>query len=75
MSIFFGGATASDAIGGWVDKNGKLVTEKVTIIYSYCTTDKLKEYFEAVLLMCKEIKESMKQEAITLEVNGQVKFI
>lgn len=75
LSTIFGGATASNAFGGWVAQNGEVVTEKVTIVYAFCSSDKLAENIDTVYGICLDLKKSMKQEAITLEINGQVKFI
>lgn len=75
LSQMFGGATASDAIGGWVCASGETVLEKVTIVYAFCTSAQLREHFEDVYAICERIKSEMSQEAITLEINGQVKFI
>ena len=35
LSGLFGGATASDAIGGWVTASGETVIERVKIVYSF----------------------------------------
>jgi len=75
LSTMFGGATASDAVGGWVAADGRTIIEKVKIVYSFCTSEQLNDKFEKVLAICEEIKSEMAQEAVTLEVNGQVKFV
>lgn len=75
LSKMFGGATASNAFGGWLSASGNVVTEKVTIVYSFCSSLQLRENIEEIYSICQELKVSMKQEAITLEINGQVKFI
>ena len=75
LSTLFGGATASDAVGGWVAENGQTVIEKVKIVYSFCTSDQLKEHISTIIAICEELKTEMSQEAITLEINGQVKFV
>lgn len=75
LSQLFGGATASDAVGGWVAENGQTVIEQVKIVYSFCTSDQLKENFCEILQICEDLKNEMSQEAITLEINGQVKFV
>lgn len=75
LSVLFGGATSTPAVGGWVCENGEVVTEHVNIVYSFCTSEQLREHFDAVLQICERIKLEMSQEAVTLEVNGQVKFI
>lgn len=75
LSEMFGGATATQAVGGWVTAAGEIVTEKITIVYSFCTSTQLHENIENVLDICETLKKEMTQEAITLEINGQVKFI
>lgn len=75
LSTLFGGATASDAVGGWVSESGETVIEKVKIVYSFCTSDQLKEHISTIIAICQELKTEMSQEAITLEINGQVKFV
>ena len=75
LSKMFGGATASEAIGGWVCADGQTILEKVTIVYSFCDSTKLAEHFDEVYEICERIKREMSQEAVTLEINGQVKFI
>lgn len=75
LSQMFGGATASKAIGGWVCATGETVLEEVTIVYSFCSSEQLQANFEQVYGICERIKEEMKQEAVTLEINGQVKFV
>ena len=75
LSEMFGGATASDAVGGWVSQSGEVIVEKVKVVYSFCTTGQLKDRIDDILSICEDIKNEMKQEAVTLEINGQVKFI
>ena len=75
LSTLFGGATASDAVGGWVAENGQTVIEKVKIVYSFCTSEMLMQHIDSILQICEDLKREMSQEAITLEINGQVKFV
>ena len=75
LSELFGGATASNALGGWVCENGKLLLERVTVVYSFCSSEKLDEYAERIIGICERLKKEMSQEAVTLEINGQCKFV
>lgn len=75
LSELFGGATATDAIGGWMSTEHGLITERVTIVYSFCKSEQFAENIERILDLCEAIKTEMNQEAVTLEYNGQVKFI
>lgn len=54
-----------------MSNSGALVVENVTIVYAFCTP----ESFEEVYTLATEIRDEMKQEAVTLEYNGQVKFV
>lgn len=75
LSLLFGGATASNAVGGWVAENGETIIEHVTIVYSFCTSEQLRDKFDEVYGIAERIKNEMQQEAVTLEINGQVKFV
>ena len=75
LSGLFGGATATQAVGGWVSESGETILERVTIVYSFCTSEQLREHFEDVYGIAQRIKQEMSQEAVTLEINGQVKFV
>jgi hypothetical protein len=75
LSTWFGGATATPTIGGWVSAAGEVVVENVSIVYSFCTTEDLQKYAADIIALCESIKHDMRQEAVTLEINGQVKFV
>ena len=76
LSEMFGGATCAPAIGGWVSEQGELVKERVTIVYAFCTDEQLDKHLEQdVLPLCEQIKNDMSQEAVSLEVNGELYFV
>ena len=75
LSILFGGATSTPARGAWVTESGETVIEKIDIVYSYCTSEQANSHFNKVIEICEYLKKELSQEAITLEYNGQVKFI
>lgn len=75
LADLFGGATATQAVGGWRCASGDVVLENTTIVYSFCTTEQLNAHFDDVYNICQRIKQEMQQEAVTLEVNGQVAFV
>lgn len=75
LSDMFGGATASDAVGGWRCSDGSVVVEKVTIVYAFCKDEELVSHIDDILSICGRLKEEMRQEAISLEINGQLAFI
>jgi len=74
FSQWFGGATAVDGEGAWVDKDQKLIKENVTIVYAYA--EKLdKKSLNQVVAYAKQLKEDLAQYAISLEVDGKMYFI
>lgn len=75
LSEMFGGATSTEAVGCWLTEDGRQVMERITKVYSFTTSAKAAEMFERVINLCEWLKREMKQEAISLEYNGQLKFI
>lgn len=75
FSSYFGGSTAYKAIGAWNSNNLGLVTEKITIIESYCSPENLENNIENVLNFAREIKSEMKQEAVSLEINSKLYLV
>jgi len=70
----FGGATGIPARGSWVSESGELVIEQVTIVYSF--TDNLtKENLVSVHEFALRLKAELKQESISVEVNGVLAFV
>lgn len=75
LSQYFGGATATPAKGAWVCTDGSTVFEDVTICYAFCTTKQAIDNFDKILSLCEWVKKEMHQEVVSLEYNGQLKFI
>lgn len=74
FSTMFGGATAINGAGGWVDDSGQLIKEKVTIVYSF--TDQLtNKRIDEVVAYAKALKLEMTQSSVSLEVDGKLYFI
>ena len=71
-----GGATSQNGVGSWYsDDLKKVVTENVTIVYSNCSDDQLKDNINAVEDIAKKLCKDMTQECISLEVNGVLYFV
>lgn len=75
LSEQFGGATASKALGAWVSANGDLVTENVTIAFSFCNSDQLEHCIQNVYGYCLALKHELSQEAIALEINNELHLV
>jgi len=71
----FGGATTSKALGVWVTSSGQLVKENVDVCFSFASQDQLDKNIETIYGYCLKMKIELKQEAIALEVNGELYLI
>jgi len=75
FSEWFGGATSTPALGYWLSGSIGLIKERTTIIFAYCTTEQLEKNIDNVVDALLELKEELKQEAMALEINGEMHFI
>lgn len=75
LSESFGGATSCEALGYWVSASAGLVKEKSTMIFAYCTDTDLQNNIEKVIDFCEAMKKELNQDAIALEINGEMYFI
>lgn len=75
LSGMFGGATSTPALGAWLTASGKLVKEKTTLVFAYCNTTDLELNIDRIISHCEGLKFELKQEAIALEINGELYFI
>lgn len=72
LSAMFGGATATEARGYWVSQSAGLVGEAVTIVYSNAAAEDIENHAAEIVAICHKIKNEMKQEAVSLEINGEL---
>ena len=75
LSTCFGGATASPVRGYYVADDGRLVAERTTMVFAFCTTEDADRHMDAVVELCAALREEMRQECIALEYNGGMYFI
>lgn len=75
LSDCFGGATSTTALGYWVSPTAGLVKEKSTMVFAYCTEKDLNEKVDNVVEWCEKMRTELKQDAIALEINGEMYFI
>jgi hypothetical protein len=68
----FGGSTSSDALGAWISQSGELIKERVTLVFSYVNSSQLENHIETIYDFCLVMKKELSQEAIALEVNGEL---
>ena len=75
LSKCFGGATATETLGFWNSPTIGLVKEKSTTVFAYCNESDLQSNIEQVIEWCEEMKTELAQDAIALEINGEMYFI
>ena len=75
FSRLFGGATAQEAHGFWISSEKGLIAEKQMIVYSNCTESDKVSKSEAVRTFARAVCKLMKQEAVTVEIDGVMEFI
>lgn len=75
LSNCFGGATSCETLGYWQSPTAGLVKEKTTMVYAYCTDEDLQNHAEKVIDFCEGLKIELKQDAVALEINGEMYFI
>lgn len=77
LCLLFGGATSQVAVGSWYSNElNKLITENVTIVYSFISDDDYtEENLTKVVAIAKKLCKDMAQECISVEVNNNLNFI
>ena len=68
LSDCFGGATSTEALGYWVSDN-------TTMVFAYAGEDDLRKNLDKVIDFCQDLKTELKQDAVALELNGEMFFI
>jgi len=68
-----GGATSTSALGYWKSASGELIKEKITVVFSY--TNNLEIAIESAIEIGEQLLTMANQDAISLEVNGELHFI
>jgi hypothetical protein len=71
LSVLFGGSTTTNGIGTWVSEQVGLVKESVKIVQSFTDEKSLNKNIDEIILICEELKTDMKQEGISLEIQGE----
>ena len=75
LSELFGGATSTPALGYWMSQSAGLVKEKSTMVFAFCADSDLQNNIEKVIDFCEKVKTELKQDAVALEINGEMYFI
>lgn len=71
----FGGSTSTAALGYWLSPAAGLVAEATTIVFAYAADKDMQKHIGRVVDHCEALKVEMGQEAVALEINGEMYFI
>jgi hypothetical protein len=71
----FGGATSTPALGYWISNTAGLVKENTTMVFAYASDKDLQTKINRVITFCEKLKTELTQDAIALEINGEMYFI
>ena len=75
LAAMFGGATATKAEGYYISDTKGLIKERQMIVFACCDDEGLIQYKEQVKQLAEGLRDEMKQEAITITINGEMSFI
>ena len=76
LSKCFGGSTSTPALGYWMDtNNNELIKEKTTMVFAYCKDQDLEKHIDTIIIACENLKTELNQQAIAMEINGEMYFI
>jgi len=75
FSECFGGSTSTPALGYWLSGSIGLIKEKTTIVFAYCKDTDLQANIDKIIEHAETLKTELQQEAIALEINGEMYFI
>ena len=75
LSGLFGGATAQKSSGAWVSDSAGLVLEDVTICFAFCNLAQRFKYARVVKEYAKALRDEMRQDAISLEIDNTLQFV
>lgn len=75
LSGWFGGATSTPAVGYWLSPAAGLVAEKTVVVFAYASEGDLTDHVEDVVELAETVKTEMGQEAVAVEIDGEMYFI
>ena len=75
LSSIFGGCTALNTSGFWIDNNSNLIKENTTFVYAFCNKKQLRKAKKSIINYAKNLCMEMQQETIAIEINNRLYFI
>lgn len=74
FSLLFHGATAQSALGCWISKQGNLVVEPVTEVYSFAADLSIHQV-QAVFQLALALATVLAQESVTVVIDNEMFFV
>lgn len=75
LSGWFGGATSTPALGYWLSPASGLVAEKTVVVFAYAAEADLEAHIGDVVELAESLKVEMGQEAVAVEIDGEMYFV
>lgn len=75
LTSILGGTTSYKAKGSYKADNGEIIKEDVTVVQANCTEDDFNLAVTTVIALANHLKTEYKQEAVSIEVDGQLYFV
>lgn len=72
---WFGGVTIDKRDGGYIAKDGRLITEPIFWVISYCTTQQLEEFLPRAVALAQTLCKELRQESIAMIINYEMILI
>lgn len=75
FSNCFGGATSCETLGYWCSPSAGLVKERTTMVFAYCSDVDLQNHTDKVIDFALKVKAELAQDAVAVEINGEMYFV
>ena len=75
LSDMFGGATIAPASGAWRSDVFGLIREQINIVYAFGLREQIDAHAERLLALAEQIKKEMRQEAVSVELDGALYLV
>ena len=72
---FFGGFNCVESVGGWVTDKGLVIEEGIIKVMAYSDGKNLNKHKDDLLTLYNWLKDSLRQEVISLEIDNELSFI
>lgn len=75
LSEMFGGATSTPGRGYWMSTQHGLIRENTTLVFAYAKEADLIASSDALVEYLETMKQGMEQEAVAMELDGEMLFV